>query len=152
MDGRLTSALETARGRRRGLQAALADLEEAVTAPASGRVAAWSATAGQRLLAVRDALRHHVEATEAPDGLFAEVLDHAPRLAKRVEQLRADHETLARAVDDAYGGLPAEGTDEDGAARTRERVVSLLADMSRHRHLGADLVYEAYHVDISASD
>jgi hypothetical protein len=31
-------------------------------------------------------------------------------------------------------------------------VVSLLADMSRHRHLGADLVYEAYHVDISASD
>ena len=40
----------------------------------------------------------------------------------------------------------------DETAAIREQALELLAAIVRHRHLGADLLYEAYDVDIGGPD
>jgi hypothetical protein len=42
--------------------------------------------------------------------------------------------------------------DEATAEAVREAAVALVAQLVRHRHAGADLLYAAYSVDISAAD
>jgi hypothetical protein len=42
--------------------------------------------------------------------------------------------------------------DSAGVAKVREDVTGLLGALVRHRQTGADLVYEAYQVDIDAAD
>jgi hypothetical protein len=42
--------------------------------------------------------------------------------------------------------------DGAGVGQVRELVLDVLRQIGHHRHLGADLVYQAYNVDIEASD
>ena len=141
--------VERARGSRRGLRAALVDLEDAVSA--AGDVDVWSIRVGQALRRVRTALDHHVEATEADDGLLADAVRHEPRLAHRADVLRREHVDLYGGVDEHLGRLPRLRTRAETAA-AQERLLQLLAAFSRHRHRGAELVYDAYATDISVGD
>jgi hypothetical protein len=141
--------VERARGSRRGLRAALVDLEDAVSA--AGDVDIWSTRVGQTLHKVRRALDHHVEATEADDGLLADAVQHEPRLAHRADVLRREHAELYGAVDDQLGRLPRLRSRAEMTA-AQERLLQLLAAFSRHRHRGAELVYDAYATDISVGD
>ena len=97
-----------------------------------------------------DAWAQHITATEAPDGLFSEVLEDAPRLNHRIDLLRADHLAVGDGIADLM--TRAETASDDDLDELRERALELLGRISRHRHLGADLVYEAYTVDIEAAD
>lgn len=140
----MSDSLEQARERRASLRLAMREVESALAAPAPGREDSWRGEIGARLDALGDALEAHVAATEADDGLLAEIMASAPRLARRVERARADHERLR-------GGLAA---IDRGAAVTavRDQVGALLVDLVRHRQLGSDLVYDAYNVDIEGAD
>ena len=139
-------AVDAARSRRVSLHSLLVDLEAAIAAAAPGRETAWTADVRAALDRLAPVFAEHVRATEAPDGLFDKVRRRAPRLDHQVRVLTADHQTITAEVDSAKAAL-----DQD-VAGAREAVLSLLARLARHRQLGADLVYEAYAVDLGGSD
>jgi hypothetical protein len=146
-----TAALHEAQRRRRGVQAELVRLERAIASPSTGREQAWVAGVTARLRDLRVAFGHHVEVTEGAGGLFEEVVTEAPRLHRQVEHLRADHAKLNAAINQALAlgtGPAAAGHVSDLA----ESGLDLLSRLTRHRHLGATMVYEAYTVDMDAAD
>ena len=60
-----------------------------------------------------------------------------------------DRLSLAAQLDGVLLSLP---VDNSGVDKVRASVTGLLGDLVRHRQTGADLVYEAYQVDIDAAD
>lgn len=147
-----TDALHAARRRRRGVRAALDALESATAS--SIHEADWLDTLRTRLVQLEDAFDHHVAVTEGHDGLFEEVLTRAPRLARRTKLLQEDHIVIREAIRGTIEELPAmlTSTDTERAVAVREAVTDIMGRITRHRQLGADLVYEAYSVDIEAAD
>ncbi len=143
--------LESAGARRRDLHHAMADLEQSISVPAASP--GWSEGVGRGLSAVRTALEAHIAEVESPDGLLAEITSVAPRLQPACHELAEEHDTLLGTMDRAERDLL--GAVQGGAddrARLRRRVVSLLGRLTLHRQAGADLVYDAYMIDIAASD
>jgi hypothetical protein len=146
---RPSPALEEARRRRVGVRGAAEDVERALASASSGRPEQWAAEVSARAAKLDDAWTGHIAATEAPDGLFAQVMADAPRLAHRIEQLQADHVAIREGIEALRTRTGTSGADLD---ELRELAFDLLGRISRHRHLGADLVYEAYTVDIARRD
>ena len=136
------------RQRRGALLNAVAALEAALAGPASGT--RWTESVGNALSGLRTTLEEHVAATEAPDGIFAQVRDRAPRLSNQIDRLREQHVTIAADTEhliDRVDHAPTERSADETAA-IREQALALLGEIVRHRHLGADLLYEAYNVDV----
>lgn len=145
----MTDPLDQVRERRAGLRAAIGRVERSLASPAAGRAEVWAKELASELQDLAASLEQHIRANEAPDGLLADVVDHAPRLAHRTDQLRDDHARLRAAASAVLDDL---GAPEVSVTAVRDQVVELLEGLVRHRHLGADLVYEAYNVDIEAAD
>ena len=136
-----TQALDAARERRVELKHAMSALELAAAGAAGD--ATWIDGLREALDQMNDALAHHVEEVEADEGLLADLIVDAPRLAPSVQRLRDEHPQLADQVRACEAML-----DEPDPHEIRQAVLELLVALARHRHAGADLVYEAYHVDI----
>jgi hypothetical protein len=136
-------AYQAARRKRAELMQAIQDFEQAVAAPAGE--AGWREQVRGRLAALRDQLADHVVVTEGPDGLYAELLEHAPRLDRPVAGLVAEHRALQGRADSLAGWLHRPGREVE---RVRQHASELLAALARHRQRGADLVYEAYATDL----
>jgi hypothetical protein len=136
-------ALEKAKGQRLSLRRAIDDFEDVLAAaPAS--------EAAERL---RSSLEHlkvvfavHVEVTEAPGGLYEEILEIAPRLANRILRLKREHRAITGSVQSALDELPGDEAPPD--RELHALLEQLFTMLSRHRTRGLDLVYEAYQVDI----
>lgn len=136
-------ALEKAKGQRLSLRRAIDDFEDVLAAaPAS--------EAAERL---RSSLEHlkvvfavHVEVTEAPGGLYEEILEIAPRLANRILRLKREHRAITGSIQSALDELP--GDDSPPDRELHALLEQLFTMLSRHRTRGLDLVYEAYQVDI----
>ncbi len=145
--------LAEARRRRADLHNALIDVEEAISGPAAGREPIWTQEVVTSLQGLREAIEAHVEGTERPEGLYDEILHNAPRLADAVDRLRAEHPILRDATSDAIGKLR---TAPIGTTWTvedaRDELQRLLGRIVRHRQHGADLVWEAYTLDIGGTD
>ena len=139
--GQNTPSLDAARRHRAELLDTMYQLERAVAAPMA--VPDWRPRVQQRLFALRDAFAGHMVVTEGPDGLYAELLTHAPRLDYGVRKLIREHEALNRHLD----SLCVRAADVE-PRRLRSWSRDLLRELARHRQRGADLVYEAYHTDI----
>ena len=143
-----TSALEAAKGQRLSLRRAIAGLEEALAAsedPDGLRV--LPGTLAPALERLQEVFAAHVEVTEAPGGLYQEILENAPRLANRVTRFRREHAEITEGIRRDLAAC-ATATDPEAAQALRDHSVRLFADLVRHRKRGLDLVYEAYHVDI----
>ena len=137
-----TRALEQAKGQRLSLRRAIDEFHD-VLDPSGGAPA-------ERLAPILEHLRVvfgvHVEVTESPGGLYEEILEIAPRLANKIARFKREHTSITKSIRSALDDLPAEGAVLPADLRGRlDRLHELLA---RHRRRGADLVYEAYHVDI----
>jgi hypothetical protein len=130
------------RDQRSGLRTAMLHLEDSAAAPVADRGDAWRAELDLGLAEVRSAWARHVAVTEAPDGLFEQIRTDAPQLSPRIQQLHREHEDLQVALTLITDDEPA---DADGA---RELVIDLVAKLVRHRQHGADVIYEAYSVDV----
>jgi hypothetical protein len=136
-----TSALHAARGQRLSLRRAIDEFQETLAAPAA-------AADTKRLSRVLDHLRVvfavHVEVTESPGGLYEEIMEIAPRLANKIARFKREHAAITTAIAAALDDLR-----KDPVPRGLQgRLAHLLEGLARHRKRGADLVYEAYHVDI----
>lgn len=86
----------------------------------------------------------HVEVTEGPSGLYAGVVDDAPRLAPYLDHLVGDHRSVWIALDELEGRLAEPHPPED----VRSRAARLIREVWQHRQRGADLLYEAYETDL----
>jgi hypothetical protein len=91
---------------------------------------------------VRSAFAEHRKVTEGSAGLYAGLLDSAPRLSRAVDELIDDHASISAAAAQLQEHAHAEPD------WLRERAGELLRDLARHRQRGADLVYEAYGTDL----
>jgi hypothetical protein len=103
---------------------------------------AWRHGVAAELRRLRAAFGTHIELTEGPDGLYAELLVDAPRLVHQVNHLGREHETMSAALDALARRVDAEPEWVRGWGS------ELLRELSRHRQRGADLLYEAYATDI----
>jgi hypothetical protein len=144
-------AIESVRLRRAGLKSALSGLEIAIAAPTPGRVEEWTAGVRDALGVLEEVWTRHIVETEAPGAFLDEVVEAAPRLAKPAQRLRSEHDEILSVILDMHAQLQATGEQPDAdewANRMRSVLTSLLVALARHRQRGADLVYEAYAVDI----
>ena len=143
-----TSALEAAKGQRLSLRRAIAGLEEALAASEDpDGLRALPDRLAPALERLQEVFAVHVEVTEAPGGLYQEILENAPRLANRVTRFRREHAEITEGIRRDLAAC-ATATDPEAAKALRDHGVRLFADLVRHRKRGLDLVYEAYHVDI----
>lgn len=145
-------ALDTARRRRQGLRQAMVALEKALAGPAADRTSAWLTEVFGALVGLREALAEHVEGTEGQGGLFSEVERLQPRLQHQIERLTHEHRELHATVDDALSQVHELTSAGPRAEEVRERLLQLILGLARHRQAGADLVWEAYAVDIGGGD
>jgi hypothetical protein len=122
-------SLYAARQARRGVGAAMAELQAALDG--GGEL-------GPLVARLTETWHTHVTVTESDDGLLADVISEAPNLAPRCQSLREEHAAISDALDAAPGD-PAD-------------LRAILADIDRHRHRGAELVYDAFNTDISTGD
>ena len=125
------------------------EVERSLARPAIGREREWSENLGNQLRKLSSALEQHVVTTEGPEGLLTQIVDVAPRLKHQVDIALDDHIQLRRQLGATLASLSTERWRVD---ELREQATHLLGDLTRHRQLGADLVYEAYSVDIEGGD
>jgi hypothetical protein len=151
---KVAATLAEVRSGRADLHEFMQLLEEAVAKPAPGRTQEWAQQVHETLVELGASFERHIAITERPDGLFEELTKAAPRLAGGVKKLAEEHReiraAIARAIDavrDRTAVVPGD-TEVEG----REAVLELINQLMRHRQRGADLIYEAYQVDVGVGD
>lgn len=133
--------------RRRSLYEAMQDLEAA--AARASRLPDWLETVEDAFSTLSAALGRHVAEIEAEDGLFAEVLDRAPRLRPVVDTLREEHDALRRECHSAL--VMARDSDTEPKVM-RRKILAILGRLAMHRQDGAELLFDAHNVDLAAAD
>lgn len=136
-----TDALTGARRRRVALLEAIGRTEAALAAPTGSPT--WRQDVVAALDLVRGALDEHITEVEAADGLLPELRRLDARFAHAVAVLEAEHPALCRQLDAALRSAA-----DAPAEEVRRRALDVLVALARHRQRGADLVYDAYNVDI----
>jgi len=143
--------LDDVRIRRAGLKAALSNLELALAAPFANRVD-WVTHVRDTLAVVHDVWTRHVLETEAPGAFLDDLVSESPRLSKPTIRLREEHSDILATIVNAEIRLDDPPSDEAAyvawAEEVRVELTALLAALARHRQRGADLIYEAFAVDI----
>ena len=134
-----------------GVQRASAEVEKALAGPARPDAKVWSDNTVGAVQALSEAFANHARHSEGPGGLLSEILETAPRLAHGVDRIKEEHRDLLgqlSALEDRVRG------NEDPAciAGIRDEAAGLLRAVANHRQRGADLIYEAYSVDIEGTD
>jgi hypothetical protein len=94
----------------------------------------------------------HVAETEARGGLFDDVTRHAPRLTNRIGELRNDHPALLDVLGELRAMLDQSVQSDETVAAARRQGLTVLGQLVQHRQLGADLLYEAYWVDVPSGN
>jgi hypothetical protein len=149
----ITPALSEAKARRATLHDGLVHLEMALSSPASGRIPEWTALVTKDLIAVRDAFDQHIIATEKPGGLYEEIIMRAPRLDGTVNRLKDEHPEISVKIREEIERIESvpvgDGWPLDAARDDLQRFMGVVI---RHRQRGADLVWEAYNVDIGGTE
>jgi hypothetical protein len=150
----MTPALSEAKQRRATLHDALVHLEIAISSPASGRIAEWTGLVSKEMVSVRDAFEQHVLVTEKPGGLYEEIIMRAPRLDGTIRRLRDEHPDISERIDAMVRRLDEIGIGEPEwpLEQARDDLQRLIGIVIRHRQKGADLVWEAYNVDIGGTE
>ena len=103
----------------------------------------WWSGLSRAVAQLRTAFSAHVDVTEGPTGHYAGLLEHAPRLARGVNDLVDEHRDVLAAFNELEDTIERVSPD-----RVRRQTVRVLRKVWRHRQRGADLVYEAYVIDI----
>lgn len=150
IDG-VTDAVERVVPHRVALSEAADELERAVTS-AAGDERAWRKDVAVAVVAVGDALAGHIDEVEADDGLYAEILGRTPRLSHSIDRLRRDHDDMRERLAELAPLVSAPIRGPEQVEAIREKCLDLLREISRHRHRGADLIYDSYDWDIGDSE
>ena len=145
-----TQALEAAARRRRELRDALVVLEDAVASSVHDPER-WRLGVTARLLGLREAFAEHVAETEAAGGLYDEMEEIAPHVQGKARRLREEHPPLTGAIGDAIARFDMPFPEATDLNELRDDLQRLMGRLIRHRQHGADLVWEAYQLDIGGA-
>lgn len=139
--------LDELRRRRAELRESMTALEQALAAPVTADPARWAVRVHVALVELSADLRLHVNVTEGPRGLYNDLRGAAPRISAQIDKLTEEHAELRQTLDDLMLLLDGPYPITDAPA-IRHGATVLLGMFARHRQKGADLVYEAYSVDV----
>lgn len=144
--------LQAVRQRRRSLHRSMANLENALAAPAVGRIAEWLPEVRAAITELQDCIRSHIGATEGPDGFHAEIVTAAPRLSHLVEISVHEHLRIVDLIAELLTLADQLPSRADVVADVRETGTALIGLLARHRQRGADMIFEAYQADLGGQD
>ncbi len=139
--------LDVLRRRRAELFESMGALRQALDAPTSGCLDAWSEWVEVALTELSADVRAHIAITEGVGGLHSDVLEVAPRLSHAVHRLVDEHVVINNLLD-CLTTRARDATTIQQVEEVRCLGAALLARLDRHRRRGADLVFEAYETDI----
>jgi hypothetical protein len=139
--------LDALRRHRAELGSSMAALEQALAPPISGRHSLWAERVDVALVELSADFDEHVAITEGPGGLHDAVLAATPRLSNAVRRLADDHTAIKGLVGDLLARVRPPVT-ADAVDAIRELGTALLGRLARHRRQSADLVHQAYQVDL----
>jgi len=149
----VTPTLEEAVRRRADLYQAILGLERAAARPAVAREEQWVKGVIEALEELEGEIIDHIEVTERHDGLYAEIVEAAPRLSRKVQLLRDEHPEMQEATSSLRARLTTARVSDAGSVdEARDEIQHVLGRLVKHRQLGADLVWEAYSRDIGGVD
>ncbi len=138
-----TGALEQAQAHREAVTHAIERVEAALRVGDTVDIEG----AAERLV---DLVFEHVDLAEAPDGVIADVMARAPRLAHATRSLEDEHRELEAL---AQGLLAAAHEELDaGTPQVRDAAQELVERLQAHRRKGATLLFDAYELDIGGGD
>ena len=143
MEGK--DSLQGAALRRSEMMRAMQHLERTAASPAASGT--WIADLTDGVRQLETALNRHIAEVEAPDGLLDQIVDTAPRLHRLTDETRRHHVSLTDATTALLNTLAGAQSDVP-VDEIRAAVLDLLNEIARHRQKGADLIHEAYDVDI----
>lgn len=149
MEPEFAEYLERVRAHRAELRDSVAAVDEALASPIA-RGGAWRERVRAALAELAHDFEDHIDLTERQGGLYDSVRRGAPRLSGPVNRLTGEHQQYREAIHGYLAVLEHGGTVADLPA-FREEVTTLMGQLVRHRQKGADLVYEAYSVDLGGS-
>jgi hypothetical protein len=139
--------LTDVRQRRAELRRAMGAVELALAAPSGAGGADWSAKVRAALLDLLTGVREHIVLTEGADGLYRELTQTSPRLLGPVDQLTCEHAQIMRRIEELLIWVDVTN-DLPDVNEVRRIGTELLSALIRHRQRGADLIFEAYDLDI----
>ena len=143
--------VEEVRARRASLRRAGAGVRELLRGPGPGA----PASGGAVLAAVRElgqVWARHTAATEAGDGMLAQILGDSPRLSPAVGRLRREHEAVTDALRAVERLLAQAGPEAPVGPPAGPALDRLLDAVDRHRRDGRRLIYDAYQVDLGLGE
>jgi hypothetical protein len=143
--------LDAVRIRRDDLYEAILGLERALAVPAGDAPDAWGEVLAAPIARLVEVIDAHVDGTEGPGGLFEQIRDDAPHLLPVVERLGAEHTPLEVAAS-TLGVHAAAVTTDAEVDDVRDEALDLVRRLLEHRHHGAELLFDAYQVDVSSGD
>ena len=141
-----TAYLDRVRAHRAELRESVDAVDDALASPIA-RGGAWRERVRAALAELSHDFRDHIDLTEGPGGVYDGARRSAPRLDAAVNRLVDEHVRYAAAIGGYLAVLEHGGTIADLPA-FREEVTTLMGQLVRHRQKGADLVWEAYDVDL----
>jgi len=144
-------ALAAVQERRDEFYEGILKLERAMATPAGDDPAGWAVDTAAAARAMRDVLEAHITETEAPGSFYDDIVEHYPNLAHAAARLQGEHEPLRRAIDELVQTLGSV-RDDDGVEQARQGALDVIRALLAHRHRGAELVYDAYNVDVASGD
>lgn len=103
------------------------------------------------LSSVREILRRHTAAAEGPDGLFSEIDQERPTLARTVAKLRQEHIELQHHAA-ALHQLVHEEPNALDLADLRRRVTALAGALRHHQEVEMDAVFDTINLDLGTGD
>ena len=140
-------AIEALRVRRAELYESMSALEQALAAPAPGRLDAWAERVHIALVELVSDFREHIAIAEGPNGVFRRALITTPRLSDAVARLTREHAEINDLIDQLLTRVGAAPVS-DGVDGVRDLGTALLVRLIQSRQRSADLIYEAYQSDI----
>ena len=150
MEPTMVRDLDAVRRRRAELHESIAMLQSALADEPDSPVV-WGERVQQEVARLALDFVEHIDVTEGVGGLHETIVDSAPRLRRKVDQLTAEHDELEMDITELAQAAEAPVMARD-VETIKVKATMLLDRLIKHRQRGADLVYEAFEQDLGAGD
>lgn len=140
-------AVATSRSNRARSLDSLHEVEQRASAAGPNRPDEWRHDLLLSLDGLADSLHEQIATSAGESSLLSQIVDEAPHLEATIADLRERQTALADQIDDLRSQLGHHFRDID-VGEVRAQVAAITAEMRELRAWEADVVYEAYSVDL----